>query len=66
MPTYKATHIPYGLSDSSKRKLVNPGIKDEVTFIRYGIETGGDNFEVRTLVKGGGGMSFVHPQHIRD
>lgn len=55
MPTYKATHIPYGLSDHSKRTISNPGIKDEVIFEEYGIETGGESFSTRVLVKGGGG-----------
>jgi hypothetical protein len=55
MPTYKATHVPYGIAEPSKRTIVNPGIKDEATFKKYGIETAGECFEVRTLVKGGGG-----------
>lgn len=55
MSPYKATHIPYGVSDPSKRTIRNPGIKDEVDFIKYGIETEGEYFEVRTLVKPGGG-----------
>lgn len=59
MPKYKATHIPYGLTDPSKRTIVNPGIKDEAEFLKYGIETGGDHFYVRTLVNGGGGKSHV-------
>ena len=54
---YKATHIPYGMSDPAKRTIRNPGIKDEVVFTQYGIETGGEYFMVRTLVKPGGGMS---------
>lgn len=57
MSKYKATHVPYGMSDPSKRTIVNPGIKDEAEFVKYGIETEGEYFFVRTLVKGGGGES---------
>ena len=57
MPTYKATHIPYGIADNTKRTIVNPGIKDEATFNKYGIETAGEYFEVRGLVKPGGGKT---------
>ncbi|KAK3700911.1 hypothetical protein LTR37_015714 [Vermiconidia calcicola] len=56
MPAYQATHIPYGLTDPSKRVIVNPGIQDRVEFLKYGIETGGEYFFVRTLVKPGGGV----------
>ncbi|KAK5167024.1 uncharacterized protein LTR77_007753 [Saxophila tyrrhenica] len=56
MPSYKATHIPYGLTDPSKRTIVNPGIKDEVEFLEYGIETGGSHFTARALVKPDGGV----------
>lgn len=55
------THIPYGLSDSSKRTIHNPGIKDEVKFKKYVIETGGDHFYVRTLVQPGGGELTSYP-----
>jgi hypothetical protein len=33
----------------------NPGIKDEAEFKAYGIETGGEYFACRVLVRGGGG-----------
>ena len=56
MPSYKPTHIPHGLANSSKRTIRNPGIKDEAEFLKYGLETGGEYFEVRTLVKPGGGV----------
>lgn len=55
MPPYKATHIPYGLTDPSKRTISNPGIKDRAEFLKYGIETGGASFDVKTIVHGGGG-----------
>ena len=55
MPHYKATHVPYGIADPTKRTIRNPGIKDEAEFKQYGIETGGEYFHVRTLVNGGGG-----------
>ena len=55
MSSYKAIHLPYGLTDPSKRVIKNSGIKDEAEFLKYGIETGGDHFLVRTIVKGGGG-----------
>lgn len=57
MSSYKVTHIPYGISDPSKRTIRNPGFEDEVEFKQYGIETGGEYFMVRTLVQPGGGMS---------
>jgi hypothetical protein len=56
MSPYRATHIPYGLSDASKRPIVNPGIRDSANFTKYGIETAGEYFEVRTVVHGGGGQ----------
>ena len=59
MPPYNATHVPYGLSDPSKRIIRNPGIKDEAEFKKYGLETGGEYFEVRTVLKPGGGMLSV-------
>ena len=70
MPQYKATHIPYGVTDPSKRTIRNPGIKDEVEFLKYGIETGGEYFEVRAVVKPGGGefsqyndyLTLTYPQ----
>ena len=55
MALYKATHIPYGIADKSKRIIRNPGIKDEAEFLEYGLETEGQYFYVRTLVKPGGG-----------
>ncbi|KAK5125053.1 hypothetical protein LTR85_001244 [Meristemomyces frigidus] len=55
MPPYAPTHLPYGLTDPSKRTIRNPGFKDEATFHKYGIETAGDRFFVGTTVQGGGG-----------
>ncbi len=59
MPSYKATHIPYGITDLAKRTIVNPGIKDKVEFLKYGIETGGEHFSVRVLINPGGGQSYT-------
>lgn len=56
MSAYKATHIPYGLTDASKRTIRNPGIKDEVEFKQYGIETSGEYTHVSCLVNGEGGQ----------
>ena len=38
----KATHIPYGLTDPTKRTIRNPGIKDEAELKNSGIEIGGE------------------------
>jgi hypothetical protein len=55
MPTHRITHLPYGLTDPSKRFIRNPGIKDEAEFLRYSVETGGQELFIRTRVRGGGG-----------
>jgi len=55
MPPHRFTHLPYGLIDPSKRIIRNRGIKDEAEFLRYGIETNGEYFSMRVLVKPGGG-----------
>ncbi|KAK5688742.1 hypothetical protein LTS10_000720 [Elasticomyces elasticus] len=56
MAPYQPTHLPYGLLDPNKRVIRNPGINDEVEFLKYGIETGGDHFFLRTTVGGGGNV----------
>lgn len=61
MPTYRATHVPYGLTDPSKRMISNAGVKDEATFTKYSIETGGEFFAVRTVVKPGGDEFTIIP-----
>ena len=65
MPAFRATHIPYGLTDPSKRTIENSGVKDKVDFLKYGIETGGESFDIGVLVRGGGGsskaQSSIHP-----